>query len=315
MSIKLNITRGIIKRPQKVVIYGPEGIGKTSLASQFPNPLLIDTEGGSSHLDVARIECRDSWDELLEIIKEVAKQDVCTTLVLDTADWAEQLAINALCKKYKQSSIESFGYGKGYTYASEEISRMLLALNEVIDSGKHVVITAHAKMRKQELPDESGAFDRWELKLTRQTAPIIKEWADAVFFLNYKTYVNISDDKKTAKASGGKRVMYTSHHPCWDAKNRYGLEDVLDMTYQSISEHFSGLGGSSVADTPKVATDEKQQLLELMERDGVTEDELKGLLKGSKAFDESAPVTDYAHKLVPKWDSILAKLQKDNLLQ
>lgn len=314
MAIKLNITRGKVQRPQKVVVYGPEGIGKTTFASNFPNPLFIDTEGGSAHLDVARIECRDSWNDLLETIKEVAHQDICKTLVLDTADWAEQLAISAICTKYKQPSIESFGYGKGYTYVSEEIEKMLNALNEVIESGKHVVITAHAKMRKQELPDEQGAFDRWELKLTRQTAPIVKEWADAVFFLNYKTYVSQSD-KGSAKASGGKRVMYTSHHPCWDAKNRYGLEDMLDMDYQNIAEHFSE---SPVADCKsqmnKINAEGKslkEQLKEFMERDGVTEDELKELLSKSKNFDERIPVTDYADKLLPKWDSILSKLGKD----
>ncbi|SFJ74867.1 ATP-binding protein [Succinivibrio dextrinosolvens] len=314
MAIKLNITRGKVQRPQKVVVYGPEGIGKTTFASNFPNPLFIDTEGGSAHLDVARIECRESWNDLLETIKEVARQDICKTLVLDTADWAEQLAINSICTKYKQPSIESFGYGKGYTYVSEEIEKMLSAFNEVIESGKHVVITAHAKMRKQELPDEQGAFDRWELKLTRQTAPIVKEWADAVFFLNYKTYVSHSDNG-SAKASGGKRVMYTSHHPCWDAKNRYGLEDMLDMDYQNIAEYFSE---SPVADRKsqikKINAEGKalkEQLKELMERDGVTEDELKELLSKSKNFDERIPVTDYADKLVPKWDSILSKLGKD----
>ena len=314
MAIKLNITRGKVQRPQKVVVYGPEGIGKTTFASNFPNPLFIDTEGGSAHLDVARIECRESWNDLLETIKEVARQDICKTLVLDTADWAEQLAINSICTKYKQPSIESFGYGKGYTYVSEEIEKMLSAFNEVIESGKHVVITAHAKMRKQELPDEQGAFDRWELKLTRQTAPIVKEWADAVFFLNYKTYVSHSDNG-SAKASGGKRVMYTSHHPCWDAKNRYGLEDMLDMDYQNIAEHFSESPVAGRKTQMKKINAEgkalKEQLKELMERDGVTEDELKELLSKSKNFDERIPVTDYADKLVPKWDSILSKLGKD----
>lgn len=175
---------------------------------------------------------------------------------------------------------------------------MLNALNEVIASGKHVVITAHAKMRKQELPDEQGAFDRWELKLTRQSSPLIKEWADAVFFLNYKTYVSHSDNG-SAKATGGKRVIYTSHHPCWDAKNRYGLEDMLDMDYDLISEHFSN---SSAAQT------EEQKLTELMKKDNVTESQLRELLAGSKNYEENKPLSEYAHKLVSQWDKILTKL-------
>ena len=118
----LKIVSGVQTRPQKVVIYGVEGIGKSTLASQFPAPLFIDVEGGTSQLDVPRIANVNSWQMLMQTVEEVANTDaICQTLVLDTADWAEQLAINSICKKYKQPSIESFGYGKGYTYVSEEI--------------------------------------------------------------------------------------------------------------------------------------------------------------------------------------------------
>ena len=112
----LNITKGKINRAQKVVIYGPEGIGKSSLAARFPDPVIIDTEGGTAHMDVRRIDKPQSWEELLSIVKEVAATPgICKTLVIDTADWAEQLITTYLCNKYKQNSIESFGYGKGYT--------------------------------------------------------------------------------------------------------------------------------------------------------------------------------------------------------
>ena len=48
----MNITSGIQARAQRVVIYGTEGIGKSTLASQFPDPLFIDTEGSTSNMDV-----------------------------------------------------------------------------------------------------------------------------------------------------------------------------------------------------------------------------------------------------------------------
>ena len=222
----LNISTGVIPRAQKVVIYGSEGVGKTTLAASFPNPLVIDTEGGTSHMDVRRIEKPQSWDELIAIVNEVsATPNICKTLVIDTADWAEQLAVAHICTKYKQNSIESFGYGKGYTYLSEEFSRLFAALDKCISAGIHAVVTAHAKMRKFELPDEMGAYDRWEMKLSKQVAPLLKEWCDILLFLNYQTFV-VTTENKSQKAQGGKRVMYTSHHPCWDAKNRHGLPDI-----------------------------------------------------------------------------------------
>lgn len=157
----LNITKGKINRAQKVVIYGSEGIGKSSLAAQFPDPVIIDTEGGTAHMDVRRIDKPQSWEEMLAIVKEVAATPgICKTLVIATADWAEQLITTYLCGKYKQNSIESFGYGKGYTYMAEGFSRLLAACDLCIAAGIHVVITAHAKMRKFEQPDEMGAYDR-----------------------------------------------------------------------------------------------------------------------------------------------------------
>ncbi len=149
---------------------------KSSLAACFPDPLFIDTEGGTSHMDVRRIDKPQSWEELLSIVKEVAAtKDVCRTLILDTADWAEQLVTAYLCAKYKQNSIESFGYGKGYTYLGEEFARLLGDFDMVIAAGIHVVLTAHAKMRKFEQQDKMGAYDRWEMKLSKQVAPLLKE--------------------------------------------------------------------------------------------------------------------------------------------
>lgn len=232
----LNISTGKKKRAQKVVIYGAEGIGKTTLASQFPDPLFIDTEGGTSHLDVARIEGIKNWTELINTIKEVATASgVCRTLVIDTADWAEQLEIAHICAKWKKAGIEDFGYGKGYTYLQEEFTPFLSACDKVIEAGIHVVITAHAQLRKIEQPDEMGAYDHWELKCSKKVAPLLKEWADLLLFCNYKTDV-ITSDTGSKKAQGGKRVIYTSHSPVWDAKNRHGLPECVDMDYESIRE-------------------------------------------------------------------------------
>lgn len=241
----MEITRGKIQSAKKVVVYGPEGIGKSTFASQFPDPLFIDTEGSTKDLDVARAPQISSWQMLLELVDEVKNTPgLCKTLVIDTIDWAEQYCIQAICDKHQKRGIEDFGYGNGYVYVKEEFGRFLNKLSEVIDKGINVVLTAHAQMRKFEQPDEMGAYDRYELKLGKktssQTAPLVKEWADMVLFANYKTYAIAVDDKgKKHKAQGGTRVMYTSHHPCWDAKNRAGLPPELPFDYQEIAFIFN----------------------------------------------------------------------------
>lgn len=236
----MEITRGKIQKAKKVVVYGPEGIGKSTFASRFPDPVFIDTEGSTSSMEVARLPRPTSWNMLLEEVDYIkGHPDVCRTLVIDTIDWAEQLCVDHICSIHNKKGIEDFGYGNGYVYTKEEFGRFLNRLSDVIEAGVNVVLTAHAQLRKFEQPDELGAYDRWELKLGKktqsQTSPLVKEWADMLLFCNYKTYSVATDkDGRKHKAQGGKRVMYTSHHPCWDAKNRYGLPEMCDFDYQVI---------------------------------------------------------------------------------
>lgn len=235
----MKIISGKINKPQKVVIYGPEGIGKSTFATQFPKPLFIDTEGSTIHLDVDRLPRPTSWQMLRQYIKNL-KGDTMgyQTLVIDTADWAERRCEEHICQSYGKAGIEDFSFGKGYIYVKEEFGRLLDNLSDLIDAGMNVVLTAHSIIRKFELPEETGAYDRYELKLGQkagnQCAALVKEWADMVLFANYKEIVITTKDNKK-KVSGGKRVMYTSHNPCWDAKNRHGLADELPFDYQEIA--------------------------------------------------------------------------------
>lgn len=238
----MKIIKGKQPGAKKVVIYGPEGIGKSTFASKFPDPLFIDTEGSTKDMDVARTEKPSSWTMLLSQTDYVLNDpSICRTLVIDTIDWAEQMCVEHICAKHQKSGIEDFGYGNGYVYVKEEFGRFLNKLSDVVEvAGVNVVLTAHAQMRKFEQPDELGAYDRYELKLGKktqsQTSPLVKEWSDMLLFANYKTYSVAVDDKgKKHKAQGGKRIMYTSHHPCWDAKNRYGLDEELPFDYAEIA--------------------------------------------------------------------------------
>lgn len=236
----MEITRGRIQCGQKVIIYGPEGIGKTTLAAQFPNPVFIDTEGSTKNFDVARLPVPTSW----EMLKQEAEYPLQNpgqigSLIIDTADWAEKMCNKCVFQRADKTGIEDFGYGKGYVYAAEEFGRLLDILDRVTSAGVHAIITAHSNLRKVEQPDEMTSYDRWELKCSKQLSPMLKEWADMVLFCNYKTIVIKTDDKANkGKAQGGKRVMYATHHTCWDAKNRYGLPDEMPMDYGHIAHIF-----------------------------------------------------------------------------
>lgn len=239
----MKIISGVIPSAQKIVIYGPEGIGKSTFASKFPDPLFSDTEGSTKKLNVNRLENPSSWQMLLQQAEYVKLNRPCKTYVIDTADWAEKLCSQAVCSRANKSGIEDFGYGKGYVYIKEEFGKLLNLLEDIVETGIHVVFTAHSLLKKFEQPDEMGAYDRYELKLTKYVAPLVKEWADTILFANYKTYV-ISDENGKKKASGGNRVMYTSHHPCWDAKNRDNLPEELPFDFEQI-KHILTFDSSS----------------------------------------------------------------------
>lgn len=305
-----NITSGKVHTAVKTVIYGAEGIGKTTLAAQFPSPLFIDTEGSTKQLDVARLPAPSSWEMLLQELDFVISKRPCATLVIDTVDWAEQLCIADLCAKNGKSGIEDFGYGKGWEFEKESFGKFLNKLTEVINAGINVTLTAHAALRKFEQPDEMGSYDRWEMKLgsktTNKISPLIKEWADIVLFCNYKTVVVQTDkDGKKHKAQGNRRVMYTQHHPCWDAKNRYGLPEEIPMEYAQIAQIYAPVQPLETPPTPAPSTPAPdvqpgipQSLADLMAASGITEQQIRAAVAMKGYFPEDMPISAYPEDFV-----------------
>ncbi len=354
----MEIIRGKLQAAQKTVVYGPEGIGKSTFASQFPEPLFIDTEGSTTHMDVARLPKPSSWTMLLEEVRYVINTPgLCKTLVVDTADWAEALCISEICARNHWSGIEDPGYGKGYVYLADEFGKLLNLLSELTERGIHVVITAHAMMRKFEQPDELGAYDRWELKLQKKTAPLVKEWADMVLFANYKTLVINVDGKGTQKgknkAQGGQRIMYTSHHSCWDAKNRHGLQEELPFEFAAIAHVFDTQIKSMpdmqpvVSSVPvketfdinqqymndivdvKAEPEEKLEVIsyegipkglaDLMKKDNVNIDEIQSVVSQKGYYPYNTPIENYDPEfvkgvLIGAWPQVLEMIKQERKL-
>jgi hypothetical protein len=314
----MQVISGKLEKAKKVVLYGSEGIGKSSLAAQFPNPIFIDTEGSTNEMDVQRLTKPLSWEMLNQQVKWVMKQGSkqFATLVIDTIDWAEMLCVESVCSTHQKKGVEDFGYGKGYIYVAEELGKFLNLLSDVIDAGIHVVLTAHAQIIKFEQPDEMGAYDRYQLKLGQKTgsrtAALVKEWADMVLFINYKTFSVAIDEKgKKNKGQGGVRTVYATHHPAWDAKNRHGLPDEFPLDYAYIAHIFS-----KETSVKKAETDSKipKALQELMKLNNVTEDEIQAVVSDKGYYPATTPIASYDSNfidgvLIGAWSKVFEMIE------
>ena len=327
MEFKIN--KGKIPAPVRAVIYGAEGVGKSTLASHFPEPLFIDIEDGTKELDVARIDKPENWRMLLDELDYIAlNPDLCKTVIIDTADRAEQLLTAALLQEGGVDSIEKYGggYGKGYTALAERFTKdLLFKLDTLIANGINCVLLAHAIMRKFEAPDEPP-YDRWELKVSKKVAPLLKEWSDLLLFCNYKAMIVEENGKNKAKGSG-KRVMYANHKPTYDAKNRYGLPDEMELSYAPLKPVFDRTlekkpeNTELRVDTPTdgiVEGDLAETLADAFRRNleahGITEDECILYLQKRKKLGKNRTLEDlsdtYLHSLDDNIETLVKEIEK-----
>jgi len=237
-SILAGVTRGKQRRAQRVCIYGVESVGKTTFAAKAPKPIFLDVEGGTHHLDAARVEI-DSFDALQGAVTELAAggHDFGTA-VIDSADWTEKLLIEHLLAETKKKSIEDFGYGKGWIQVAERFARLLTSCDKLIDRGINVFFIAHSHVKRVEPPDQMAAYDRYELKLSKQCSPLLKEWADELWFAQFKTKLVESESGRMKGKGGKERVLYTTHSAAYDAKTRSGLPEELALEWDGVAHLF-----------------------------------------------------------------------------
>jgi len=303
----MQLEKGAKKTAQKIVVYGAEGIGKTTFCSHFDKPVFVDVEEGSYSYEIVRT-VPDTWEEILDYISQLRHHRDCHTIIIDTADKAEQLCAEYVCRENGWKSIETPGYGKGYVELAKEYQKILDELSKATECGRNVVMCAHAMMRKFEQPDEMGAYDRWELKLNKKVAPLVKEWSDALLFANFKTIVEQVSSGMTSKAKargGQQRVFYCTHHACWDAKNRWGLDSTegLPFEYDQIKEYIY-----TVVDTKEKTLDD------LIEESDYSKEQIAHLSSYLGHNSEGTKVDDFTEEykqyLIDNWNKFISRMSE-----
>ena len=245
MGLMTRIERGRATSPPRILVYGTEGIGKSTLAARAPQPIFVQTEDGLGEIDCEKFPLATSFAETMAALAELGDEEHSyQTVVIDSLDWLERLIWDAVCEDYGAKSIEKVdgGYGKGYVYASaywRQFIDQLVSLNK--RRFMAVMLIAHAKVEKFEDP-EATPYDRYSPRLHKHAGALITEWCDAVLFATRKFRTQTEETgfgrkRTTAHAigkDGGERILRTVGGPSCVAKNRYGLDAELPLDWNAL---------------------------------------------------------------------------------
>lgn len=249
------MTTGVVAGAERVVIYGRGGIGKTSLASLTPDPVILDVEEGTKKLDVPRIEGLRTFEDVRECLRSPVLEQH-RTIVVDSITKMEELAVAYAIQriphenpKTKITSIESWGFGKGYQHVYDQFLLFMQDVDAHVRAGRNVVLIAHDCTAN--VPNPAGEdFIRYEPRLQAPKSgkasirQRVIEWADFVLFLGYD--VNVEDGKG---AGGGTRTIYPTERPTHVAKSRLrSLDQPVQFTAEtddSVWRHIFGEEGGA----------------------------------------------------------------------
>lgn len=241
MTISLaNIHTNNTALPPRLMLYGVHGIGKTSFGAAAPAPIFLQTEDGLGTIEAPTFGLLRTFDEVLEAVGALLQDDHrFQTVVLDSADHLEPIVWAQACRDNGWKSIEDAGYGKGYV-AALDLWRVLLEGFDTLraERGMTVLILAHSTIQRFDSP-EHEPYDRYQPKLHKAASALLQEWADCVLFANYRIATVKSDvgfNKKSTRAVGqGEREIHTQEKPAFLAKQRYDLDPVMPMDWQSFA--------------------------------------------------------------------------------
>lgn len=242
----MKLSSGRLETPYRELVYGTEGIGKTTYGASTDAPVFLCAEEGTDELDVVRLRTEDdgpltTYEDALAAVRWLASNDHDRrTLVIDTVDWLHAWIEAHVCRIEKWDSIESPGYGKGHVKVVE-VWRTFLAELEALQRSRRmaVLLLGHAAARRVQPPD-LDPFDRYDLKVPDKVSSLLREWVKGVFFVHHEIAVSKTDPKnKTERARGyetGIRIVQTQETAAIRAKNRYGLPPTLTLGPGTFAE-------------------------------------------------------------------------------
>lgn len=258
------IKRGQLKSAHRYLFYGVEGVGKSSLAADAPSPIFFDIEGGADELDVFRYPFRPnepdghvprSWQEVLDAVDDLLANPGhgYATLVVDTIDALEALCHKHICERDGKSSVEEYGYGKGFNIALDEFRVLIERLDRLKARGMDVVLVGHSFVKTFKNP-EGEDFDRYQLRVHDKIAGLAKERCDVVGFVRFdggaaKLKGDAAQTKRARGWATGRRLVQLAREAAWDAKSRLALPSEIEL---DAAHPWSAFAGAPVTEVDEL---------------------------------------------------------------
>jgi hypothetical protein len=259
MTLMETIHRGKRPMPPRLMVYGIEGIGKSSWAADAPRPVFIQTEDGLGQIDCHKFPLARAFQDVMAALAALyTEKHEYQTVVLDSLDWLERIIWDQVCGEFGVKSIEKAdgGYGKGYVLALTYWWQVLEGLEALRrDRDMATILIAHAKVEKFEDP-ESTAYDRYSPRLHKHACALVTEWADAVLFATRRFHTKSEEAgfnrtrtiAEAVGAEGGERILKTAGGPACIAKNRYSLPPELPLSWPALVAAMTAPASTSEGD-------------------------------------------------------------------
>lgn len=260
----MQIIKGVVPSPRRVMLYGPHGVGKGTWASQSPAPFFLDIEGGLDDIDCERTPRLGTYQQVVEWLTWLlADEHGYKTVVVDTVDWLEQLIHKQIAIDANVKSVADIGYGKGYARAIPAWNWIISQLDQLrIKRKMAIILLSHAKIERYESP-ESESYDRYSPDLHKSSCSLIQEWCDEVLFANFKVFTKKQDEgfnRSRAIAIGGKeRIIRTCESAASLAKNRLNLPAEMPLEWSAymdaVKAHYASHAKPTSVDISGIVVD------------------------------------------------------------
>lgn len=240
--------------PWRILFHGADGVGKTSLAAQFPAPVFLYSQGDSgleTLLDSGRLQrvahfpAIEDWEQLLDDLAQLADAThAYQTVVLDGLSGFERLCHERICARDfagDWGELGFHGYQRGYEVAVVEWRRLIAALERLrVERQLQLVLLSASRVVPYRNP--CGAdYDRFCPDLHAKAWSVTQRWADVVGFLNFVPPAAAPRRSARCPAAQPQLVRHLSVERSvgHDAKNRPGLPAEIALSGDTAASAYA----------------------------------------------------------------------------